>query len=241
VLLTDADCSPASESWISEMSQGFYSDKKNFVIGFSQYMKTGGFLNHFIRYETLLTAISYIGLGLLGRPYMAVGRNFAYKKSFFLNNKGFGKFQNIVGGDDDLLANQYARRKNTSIVLSASSTVYSKPKTNWSDFIQQKIRHLSVGKHYRFSDKLLLGLLTISKIVFWFSFISVIMSVFQTYLVLAGFFLVMVSLLTSQLLLGKKTGNKSSIWMLPFLDFVYMFYYISTSLRVLFTKKVKWK
>lgn len=241
VLLTDADCTPESESWIKEMSQGFDSEGKHFVIGFSQYLKFGGFLNLFIRYETLLTAVSYIGLGLLGRPYMAVGRNFAYKKSFFLENNGFGKFQNVVGGDDDLLANQYARRKNTTIMLSPDATVYSRPETTWGSFIRQKTRHLSVGKHYRFSDKLLLGILTISKIVLWFSFITVIMSGFQTYLALACFLLVMVSLMTSLLVLEKKTGIKSGIWMLPFLDFVYLFYYISTSLRVLFTKKVRWK
>ena len=241
VLLTDADCNPESNNWVQEMSLGFDTDKKNFVIGFSQYLEAPGLLNLFIRYETLLTAISYVGLGLLGRPYMAVGRNFAYKKSFFLDNKGFGKFQNVVGGDDDLLANQHARSRNTTIVLSADATVYSKPETSWGNFLRQKTRHLSVGKHYRFTDKLLLGLLTLSKILFWFCFIAVIMSVFETYLVLACFFIVMVSLLSSLLLLGKKTGSKSSIWMLPILDFIYLFYYISTSLRVLFTKKVKWK
>ena len=241
ILFTDADCLPESENWIDEMSSGFNSDKKNFVIGYSQYNKTKGLLNLFIKYETLLTAINYIGMGLLGRPYMAVGRNIAYKKSFFLEKNGFGKFQNVVGGDDDLLVNQYAKRKNTSFVLSPESTIYSNPKTKLSDFILQKTRHLSVGKHYRATDKLLLGLLSLTKIIFWFSFIAAIMSVFQTYFVLGGFFLVMVSLLTAFLLLKKKTGDKSRIWMLPFLDFIFVFYYISTGLKVLFTKKVRWK
>lgn len=241
ILLTDADCVPASSDWINEMSMGFDSERKNFVIGFSQYFEVKGFLNQFIRYETLLTALNFIGLGLLGRPYMAVGRNLAYKKSFFLENKGFGKYQNVVGGDDDLLVNQHASRKSTSFVISKQATVHSIPKTNLSDFLQQKTRHLSVGKYYRPTDKLVLGILALSKICFWLGFIAVIMSVFQTYLALACFFLVMVSLLTSLLLLGKKTGSKSSIWMLPFLDFMYVFYYLSTSLRIVFTKKVRWK
>jgi len=241
ILFTDADCLPVGENWIDEMSLGFRSDKKNFVIGYSQYENSKGFLNQFIKYETLLTAINYIGLGLLGNPYMAVGRNIAYRKSLFLNNKGFGKFQNVVGGDDDLLINQYAKRRNTSFILSPESTIYSKPKTKLSDFILQKTRHLSVGKHYRSTDKLVLGLLSLSKIIFWISFVAVILSVFQTYFVLGSFFLVMVSLLTALLLLKKRTGDKSSILMLPFLDFIFVFYYISTGLKVLFTKKVRWK
>ncbi len=241
IILTDADCFPESESWLNEMSLGFTSDKKKYVIGYSQYYKEKGLLNYFIKYETLLTAIQYIGIGLLGNPYMGVGRNMGYRKSFFLEKNGFGKYREVVGGDDDLLINRYAKRKNTSFVISPDSTMFSIPKTKLSDFILQKTRHLSVGKHYRVTDKLLLGFLLISRIVFWGSFCAAIMSVFQTNFVLAGFFLAMVSLLTSLLVLKKKTGDKSSIWMFPILDLIFLFYYISTGLKVLLTKKVKWK
>lgn len=241
ILFTDADCFPESEYWLKEMSQGFTSDKKKFVIGYSQYYHAKGLLNVFIKYETMFTAIQYVGIGLLGNPYMGVGRNIAYRKSFFLDNNGFGKYKGVVGGDDDLIVNQFARRRNTSFMLTPESTMYSNPKANWSEFIMQKTRHLSVGKHYRRTDKLLLGLLSFSKIIFWISFFAVIMSVYQTYFVLGGFLLVMVSLLTSLLVLKNKTGDKSVIWMLPFLDFIFIFYYISTGLKVLFTKKVRWK
>ena len=241
ILFTDADCFPESEFWIKEMSLGFTSDKKKFAIGYSQYFRAKGLLNTFIKYETMLTALQYFGIGLLGNPYMGVGRNMAYRKSFFLDNNGFGKHQGIVGGDDDLFVNRYAKRKNTSFVLSPEATNYSNPKIKLSEFILQKTRHLSVGKHYRGTDKLVLGMLSISKIIFWISFIAAIVSVFQTYFVLGGFLLVMVSLLTALLVLKKKTGDKSSIWMLPFLDIIFIFYYISMALKVLLTKKVRWK
>ncbi len=241
VLLTDADCFPESEYWIQQMSDGFTSDDKKFVIGYSQYYTKPGLLNRFITYETLLTGVHYVGVGLLGNPYMGVGRNIAYRKSFFLENKGFGKFQGVVGGDDDLLVNHFAKKSNSTFVLSQESTIYSNPKLTLKDFTLQKTRHLSVGKHYRKADKLLLGILSFTKIVFWVTSIAVIMSVYRTYFVLAGFFLVMVSLLTALLLLKKKTGDNSKIWMLPILDFIYIFYYISTGLRVLFTKKVRWR
>lgn len=241
ILLTDADCFPESDLWINEMISGFNTDKKIFVIGYSQYYKTSGLLNTFITYETMLTAVQYIGIGLLGNPYMSVGRNMAYRKSFFLEKNGFGKHQKIVGGDDDLFVNQHANRKNASFILSPESTSYSNPKTKLSEFILQKTRHMSVGKYYRIADKLVLGLLSMSKIVFWFSFFAAILSVYQTYFVLGSFLLVMVSLLSALLSLKKITGDKSKIWLLPILDFLYIFYYISTGLKVFFTKKVRWK
>ena len=241
VLLTDADCIPNSDNWVKEMSDGFTSETQKFVIGYSQYYANEGLLNKFITYETMLTAVHYFGIGLLGHPYMGVGRNIAYRKSFFLENKGFGKFQGVIGGDDDLLVNQYATKSNTAFILGPESTIYSNPKTKLKDFILQKTRHLSVGKHYRKADKLVLGLLSLSKITFWLGFIAAIMSVFRTYFVLAGFFMVMVSLLTALAVLKKRTGDNLKIWMLPILDFIFIFYYISTGLRVLFTKKVRWK
>lgn len=241
VLLTDADCMPSSELWIESMCRGYHAEKIQYVLGFSQYQDSPGFLNKFIKYETLLTAINYIGIGLLGNPYMGVGRNISYKKNSFLENNGFGKFQGVIGGDDDLLINQHAKRKNTKFILSPNSTVYSIPKTKFGEFFRQKTRHLSVGKHYKFHDKLLLGLLTTTKIIFWISFFAAIMSVNQTILISGSFILVMVSLLTVLLALQKKTGDNSRIWMFPLLDIIYIFYYISTSLKVLFTKKIRWK
>ena len=240
VLLTDADCLPNSDNWISEMANGYSNENKRFVIGYSQYFKEKGFLNTLVRYETILTALNYIGIGLSGNPYMGVGRNIAHRKTAFMEHNGFGKYQSIVGGDDDLLVNRYAKKKNTSFVLSPDSTVYSYPKKTFKEWGLQKKRHLSVGRYYRTTDKMLLGLLSITKILFWIFFFAAIMSGYQTIFVGGGFFIVMVSLLTAILALKKKTGDPSSIWMLPFLDFIYLFYYITTGLKVLFTKKVKW-
>ena len=241
ILLTDADCLPAGENWIDEMTKGFSDDKKQFVLGFSQYKDQETFLSKFINYETLLTGIHYIGIALLGNPYMGVGRNLGYRKSVFLKNNGFGKFQGIVGGDDDLIINQHARKRNTSIVLSAQAVVYSLPKTSYKEFVLQKTRHLSVGRHYRKADRLLLGLLITTKFTFWISFIAAILAVNQTILIGGSFLLVMVSLLTSISALKKKTGDNSGVWMSPLLDILFLFYYITTGLKVLFTKKIKWK
>ena len=240
VLLTDADCLPAGNRWIEKMTAGFNKPQKVFVLGYSQYMKKRGFLNLFIRFETMHTALQYFGIGLLGRPYMGVGRNLAYRKSFFLDNNGFGPYSSVVGGDDDLLVNKYARRKNTSFVLSKDATVYSVPKSTWKDFMLQKKRHLSVGKHYRRTDKMLLSILFLSKIIFWICFLVAIMAAFQTIYVISGFLLVMVSLLSAYRVLKVRAGDASAIWLWPVLDFIYLFYYISTGLKVLFTKKVKW-
>jgi len=240
ILLTDADCTPSSSAWIQEMSNGFADDSKIFVLGFSQYLKEPGLLNRFIRFETLLTAHSYFGFGLLGNPYMGVGRNLAYRKSFFLSKNGFGKHQKVVGGDDDLFVNAHANRRNTSFVISPESVMVSHPKKSWGEYILQKTRHLSTGRQYSFSDRMVLGFILLARIIFWFSFFCAVFAVDKLLYVGIGFILAIATITGSLYVLKKKTADETSLWSIPYLDFAYVFYYISTGLKVLFTKKIKW-
>ena len=86
---------------------------------------------------------------------MGVGRNLSYRRSKFLEVKGFNNFTKITGGDDDLFVNQHARKRNTAVCVDDDSIVTSFPKTTFASFFNQKIRHLSVGKYYRFGHRVL--------------------------------------------------------------------------------------
>jgi len=240
VLLTDADCIPSSENWISKMSQPFSSQKTQIVLGFSPYHKTKGFLGGFIKYETYLTAISYFTFAILGRPYMGVGRNLAYRKSFFLEKEGFKGYQNVLGGDDDLFVNKNAKRGNTAVVLDREAKTGSKPKTSWGKYFVQKTRHLAVGKYYKFMDRFYLGILFLAKLLFWLTVIPAIVADFKPIWVYAGLGSVLVSFLISYIAFRVKTKDIKGAWNFILLDIVYLIYYLSVGLKVRFTKKVKW-
>ncbi|NJM25777.1 MAG: glycosyltransferase [Bacteroidia bacterium] len=163
IVLTDADCRPASTQWLQHMTAGLH-DGKQIVLGYSPYIKEEGLLNGFIRFETLFSALQYIGFAIMGMPYMGVGRNLAYTKPLFMDNKGFNSFRKITGGDDDLFVNRHATSKNVSLCIGKEALVYSFPKKSWRAFFRQKKRHLSVGRYYKTRDKLVLGLFMFSYI-----------------------------------------------------------------------------
>lgn len=83
LLLTDADCVPASEHWLERMTNP-YRNGAEVVLGYGAYQKYPGFLNKVIRYETFHSALQYLSYALAGIPYMGVGRNLSYKKDLFL-------------------------------------------------------------------------------------------------------------------------------------------------------------
>jgi glycosyltransferase involved in cell wall biosynthesis len=240
VVLTDADCRPDSRSWLRAMSQ-LFTGQKQIVIGCSPYYKEPGLLNSFVRFETMLTMIQYVGLALVGRPYMGVGRNLAYRKSLFLDNKGFNDHLGVTGGDDDLFVNQHASRKNVAVALGAETLVHSIPKKTFKAWFRQKIRHLSVGKHYRGFDKLLLGTFSLSWIASWFILLAIPFAGQYTNIIIGAFLLRLILLVSLFALAGRKVGEPVALWSVPFLDFNYMFYYLVAGPVASLSKKVRWK
>jgi glycosyltransferase involved in cell wall biosynthesis len=156
VLLTDADCIPASENWMYLMQDGF-RDETEIVLGYGSYFKKPGLLNKLIRFETFHTALQYLSYALAGMPYMGVGRNLSYKKDLFFKNKGFSALNQIPGGDDDLFINKVATKTNTGIVIDPEAHTMSEPKKKWSHWWSQKLRHYSTAKYYQPKFKFLLG------------------------------------------------------------------------------------
>jgi len=240
IVLTDADCRPTSDRWLQSISSKC-ADDKDMVLGYSPYQMEKGFLNLFIRFETLFAAIQYITYAILGNPYMGVGRNLAYRKSLFLNNKGFNGFLGVTGGDDDLFVNQHATAKNTAICLGENSMMTSIPKRTWREYFHQKVRHLSVGKKYKFKHRFLLGIFSISHAITWFAGVPLLF-------VFSGFAWVLGALLLRTLLFTVTThhaalrfGHKFESWAVPLLDFLFVIYYLSTAPVALLTKKMRWR
>lgn len=174
LLLTDADCTPESTHWISEMMRGFepctkddVQCTKEVVLGFGAYFYEKGFVNRLVRYDTLFNGLHYLSAAAHGHPYMGVGRNLAYKKELFFKTGGFKKMMTNRAGDDDLFVNHVATRKNTAVVSSRASITWSPAKTTMRDWWQQKRRHLSVSHDYRWSTKIRLALEPMSRGLFY--------------------------------------------------------------------------
>lgn len=239
VLLTDADCRPASNSWASSIASRF-DEQTDLVLGISPYFKMQGWLNLLIRFESFVTLLLYTSFAKLGRPYMGVGRNLAYRKKIFFEGKGFNAHLSVVGGDDDLFVNQHARKHNTKVALENSALVYSFPKISFQDFFKQKIRHLAAGKQYRFSDQLMLAPMMISQ----YLMIPALIYLLATGLAVTAFLLLILRwaliVITFQVL-NRKSETEYSLLLIPPIDIIFLFYYLAVAPVALFTQKIVWK
>jgi glycosyltransferase involved in cell wall biosynthesis len=233
LLLTDADCVPASENWMQLMQDG-YGDDIEIVLGYGAYKKKSGILNKLIRFETFQTALQYFSYALAGMPYMGVGRNLSYKKDVFFRNKGFSSINQMPSGDDDLFINQVATKKNTAIVIDKDAHTISEPKTRFNDWMNQKYRHYTTSKYYKPQHAVLLALYAISQFLLYPLLITSLLFTKQ-YIVIASLwgarFLIQGIVLRSTM----KKLNELDLWPWYILFDIWSFFYY------LFTLPSVWK
>ncbi|MGB8191145.1 MAG: glycosyltransferase [Chitinophagaceae bacterium] len=224
VLLTDADCVPATEHWIQKMQEG-YEEGIEVVIGYGAYHKKPGLLNKLIRFETFQSALQYLSFAQAGIPYMGVGRNLSYKKGLFFKVKGFSSMNHIPSGDDDLFINKVATRQNTAIVIDPDAVILSEPKKTFRDWFHQKTRHFTTARFYRPLHKLLLGLYTFSQFLLYPAFIGALL-LFDWRIASAVFAVRMISYFSVYTRALKKLGEADLAGWLPLMDVWQFFYYI---------------
>jgi cellulose synthase/poly-beta-1,6-N-acetylglucosamine synthase-like glycosyltransferase len=148
LLFTDADCVPPPR-WISAMVSNF-DDRVGVVVGFSPYSPSKGFLASFARYENLKTAIASAGSISLGKGYMCVARNLAYRRQVYEDVGGFQDTKMSISGDDDLFLQGVTKKTDWEITFAVCSDTFvptSAPK-NIVGYVNQKKRHFSAGRYY---------------------------------------------------------------------------------------------
>ncbi|WP_037576512.1 glycosyltransferase [Sporocytophaga myxococcoides] len=239
ILLTDADCLPASEFWIKSITENFTSET-SLVLGYSPYSKENTFLNKIIRYETVYTAMQYFSLSLAGMTYMGVGRNLAYRKHTLLESKSLDKYRSVQGGDDDLTVQEISKYSQTAIVTKKCSQTISIPKNTYKQWFKQKLRHLSVGKLYTPKSKLILGIFVMANLGFYASFLLLVYLESIHQIIIIVFILRTLLIISNFVLITRKLKDSLAWYWFPILDFFYYLNYLLVGISALFSRKIKW-
>lgn len=240
LLFTDADCRPCSTNWIQKMQSG-YAKGAEVVLGYSPYAQLKGFLNHLIRFETLLTGIQYLSHANQGQAYMGVGRNLSYTKACFFKNKGFASHIRTMGGDDDLFVRDAANNSKISIVINKEAQTVSIPKKTFREWIIQKRRHMSVGGRYKAADRRRIGAFVVSNVFFYI--LLVVLLVLHSHLAILAALtgLRYLVVFPVYVLVARRLDEPISLPLLPVLDIVYFFNYVFLGVSVLMYKRLRWK
>jgi cellulose synthase/poly-beta-1,6-N-acetylglucosamine synthase-like glycosyltransferase len=173
LVFTEADCYPVSKNWLRLMARNFTPDT-DIVLGYSGYDRKKGWMHKVIAFDSLFTAMRYLGYALARKPYMGIGRNMAYRRELFFRQKGYSAHLNLKRGDDDLFVNKIATKKNTRVETDINATILTKPIENKMDWREEKVSYMATSHYYKGSQRYVLGFETFTRILFYLAVIAII-------------------------------------------------------------------
>lgn len=156
VMLTQADCQPASPRWLTKMSEACNNDKTKIVLGYTQMANGKGW--HGLRYRFLRTwqQINNISWTRGHAAYRCDGTNLCYRRDFFLENKGFADNTNLQLGATDILVNRNSTHDNTRYVVCPDAIVMQDTPRYYRTWVQERMFFVETRRHFRHSASFLL-------------------------------------------------------------------------------------
>ncbi len=147
IVYTDADCFPASPQWISTLIAEH--EHYDLILGVSPYKtELNKLLNDVIAYESIMIAFDYLSSAVQGHPYMAVGRNMAFKRRLFETAENNQLYHETLGGSDDLFLHAVKHEARVGISVNPLSYVWTMPEEDWKAYYRQKARHIATAPRY---------------------------------------------------------------------------------------------
>ena len=144
LLFTDVDCQ-VGKSWVSSMANCF-TEKVDYVIGFSRAQYIFGLANLFQRVDFLMMMFSAKAVTNIGFPLASSGQNQAFRKKLFFKVGGYNKISDLLMGDDSIFLQLCLKEKARVVFCNDyNSYVFCRAESNWKDLLLQKMRWAGDG------------------------------------------------------------------------------------------------
>lgn len=163
VVITHANCQPATPQWLQTLSQQMTEDK-SIVLGVAKYDE-----QHHTWFDNKVAFFrlwnTFANLSHTRRGHAAVradGCNLALRRSLFLNKNGLGDHLNLLTGAEELLVNRLSTPTNTAICNSPDAIVIEDHLPDRRLWKKSRVFYIETRRHqhhtllYRFRQNLLL-------------------------------------------------------------------------------------
>lgn len=225
IVLTDVDCTPATDRWLTHIGAAFDSPQTEIVLGYVPLERRKGFLNTLIRFDHFYRSISYLAAALGRGAYKGLGQNMAYLKDLFFQGKGFASHIHVQAGYDKLFVNQHATRRNTQIVIHRDAHVWKPMPASGEAFFLNRQLHREASRLYRGRHKFRLNMQMLSGVLFYLALIGTAIWEPTLWPVLLGIYLLRLILqFIIYMIIGRRLRVTRMFWFLPVLDLIHCFH-----------------
>ena len=213
ILFSELDTVPSGPGWLASM-QRYFTPRNEIVLGYNTIAPSKNWGNIVFRYNRLVKALHFLGMAMINMPYMAMSRNFAYRKSLFFENKGFAGHVLLPYGEDDLFVQNTGSRDNTYVNIEADAITISRMPEKPEDKKDYCDKYLLSARNYRFIHKVRIVLEPLSRILFFAGLIVLLLLFPDLWPVMIGAFIIRTIIQTTVIYKAGKQLNEP--WLAPF-------------------------
>ena len=119
ILLTEGDCRPTGSDWLGRMVAAC-DDEHDIVLGYTAYTGSRSLRGKRHALDSLVRQLRFFRAAAGKRNGKAVGgflSNIAFRKSLFMENRGFASGLELMGGEEALFVDAAARPGRTGVVV----------------------------------------------------------------------------------------------------------------------------
>lgn len=157
IITTDADC-VFNSLWAKDTISELITSKSNMILGGVKLEPDGSFFSKLQEVEfSVLMGITKATTDIK-LPILANAANSAFYKKDFMKLNPYDSNCDVKSGDDIFLLHKMKQsNKKITFFVNDNSIVSTKTKTNFSEFIDQRVRWASKSKHFRDVDSIFIG------------------------------------------------------------------------------------
>lgn len=148
ILLTEANCRPASPQWIEGMARQFGPDKE-IVLGYANYEDRHNLFSRKTIFFNLFHQMQYLPWADKRKAYRTHPANVAYRKSLFMQHKGFAGDIDLISGAVELLVNRHSTASNTAVSLMPETKVVCEDLESPKMWRQERIYYMETRRHFK--------------------------------------------------------------------------------------------
>lgn len=243
VVTTDADC-VLPPTWLHGLNSYLHEHpSKRMVCMPVNFIKEDGLLAKLQRIEMNALQVVTYGAFNLKRGFMCNGANFSYRLDFFESLGGFNEFLNDASGDDVYLLQKALDESSNSVgaYCSKDVEVLTSSAISWTQLINQRIRWASKTPNYkRLYPKMIAFVIMLMNLMTVIAMASLLYPTSMLHFACVGgmFF---VKVLVDYYVQQRYDATQALNIQFLILCIIYSFSSTLIGIKVLFTKKYRWK
>ncbi|MDP4183850.1 MAG: glycosyltransferase [Bacteroidota bacterium] len=230
-----------SKEWLKTLARNCDEDV-DVVLGYGNNPIKGGYWSSMVRLERFVRNLYCLSFTLAGLPTYLEGRNIAFRRSAFFENKAFAGLLNRDYAENELLLQKFMTPERVRVELNPTSIVNFEEEIIRRDYHEFLLKNRLLWRDQKFNRKLLMTLDMLSKIVFYSMFI--VLAFFQYFVVLVlPFFLMRIVLQVVMIKKAQKNLGEQKLFLSSLISGLWypLFYFLGYISGRLIKRRRKWK